>query len=159
MPRYRDDVDTFEERFAEEPDEGAGIQAPRLRRRSRVGEARHRATIRQLVRDLPSFVKLLYRLALDPRVSRVDKALVLATLAYMASPIDVIPDIPVIGHVDDFFLLGLALDRLVNRAGVDVLLDHWEGEMESLEMALSFLDQASSFLPEPVRSLLGERGG
>ena len=133
------------------------IQRPRLRRRER-GEVRDRETMKQLVRDLPKFLKLLWGLYRDPRVSMIDKALVLATIGYVVVPLDFVPDfIPFLGQLDDLYLLALALDRLLNNAGVDVLLEHWEGEVSSLEMAISALDRAGSFLPEQVRALLHQR--
>lgn len=163
MARYRED-DAPRPRFDDElsddeiPEPRRPIQAPRLRRRSRGGEAGTVETVRQVVRDIPNFARLLYGLARDPRVSKLDKVLVLATLAYMVSPLDVIPDIPVIGQIDDLYLLALALDRLLNNAGIEVLLDHWEGDVATLEMAISLLDRAGSLLPEPLRMLLGQRG-
>lgn len=108
-----------------------------------------------LVRDVPHFAKLFYRLALDPRVSRLDKGLVLAALGYILLPSDLIPDeIPYLGHVDDVFLLALAVDRLLRHAGVDVLLDHWDGDPASLEAVIALLDRAGSFLPDRVLNLL-----
>ena len=130
------------------------IARPRLRRRGRA-DVRDREAIKQLVRDIPSFLKLLGRLARDPRVSKVDKALVLATLAYMVMPGDFVPDaIPFLGQVDDLYLLALALDRLLNHAGIDLLLEHWDGDVGSLETAIAALDKAGSFLPAQVRSLV-----
>ncbi len=113
-----------------------------------------------MVRDVPAFLKLLGRLARDPRVSKVDKAIVAATLVYLVSPIDLVPDwvVPVVGQVEDLALLALALSRLVNNAGIDVLLDHWDGDPGSLHAALDALDGAAALLPAPIRSLLGQRG-
>ncbi len=162
MARFRDDDVPRARLHAldhdDADDEPAPVAAPRLRRRSRGAETGSRETVKQLIRDLPSFVKLLYRLARDPRVSRVDKALVLATVAYVLTPIDLIPDvIPFLGQVDDVYLLALVLDRLLNNAGIDLLLEHWDGDEASLEMAIAGLDKAGSFLPEPVRRLLHQR--
>lgn len=138
-----------------EDHEDLPIQRPRLRRR---GEHRDRENIKQLIRDIPNFLKLLGRLARDPRVSKVDKALVLATIGYILMPMDLIPDfLPFIGQVDDIYLLALALDRLLNNAGVDLLLEHWDGDVGSLEAAIAALDKAGSFLPAPIRSLLRQR--
>ena len=129
------------------------MQRPRLRRRSRTDGDRE--TLKQLVRDLPAFAKLLVRLYRDPRVSRVDKGIVLATLAYMVMPYDFIPDwLPFLGQIDDIYLLALALDRLLNHAGIDLLLEHWDGDVRSLETAIAALDKAGSFLPVQLRSLL-----
>ena len=131
------------------------LPAPRLRRGGRGGD---RERLVALVRDIPSFARLLGRLARDPRVSATDKALVLAAIAYLFVPADVIPDwLPAIGEVEDVFLLALALSRLLNHAGIDVLMDHWDGDEASLEAALAALDRASSFIPEPVRGFLAPR--
>ena len=119
------------------------------------------ASFRAILRDIPAFLKLLARLARDPRVPVLDKAIVAAVLVYMVSPVDLIPDFaaPVLGQVEDVYLLALALSRLLNQAGMDVLLDHWEGDVATLETALSALDRAGSLLPGPIRSVLGHRGG
>jgi uncharacterized membrane protein YkvA (DUF1232 family) len=132
------------------------VQAPRLRRGSRQGSERE--TLKGLVRDIPNFLKLLARLARDPRVSAADKAIVVGAVAYVLVPSDVIPEwVPFAGEIDDAFILAVALGRLLNNAGVEVLLDHWDGEVSSLETALALLDRAGSFLPERIRALLGRR--
>lgn len=138
--------------------ENGSLQVPRLRRRKRKAEAREKENLKGLIRDIPNFLKLLGRLARDPRVSRIDKGIVVATIAYLLMPLDLIPDmIPFLGQLDDLYLLALALDRLLNNAGVDVLLDHWDGEIENLETAISALDRAGSFLPDGIRSLLHQK--
>lgn len=148
----------------ERPDEEGGprISAPRLRRSGREAPPQGgltRDTLKSLVRDIPSFIKLLARLVRDPRVSRLDKALVGLVLAYFVAPVDLVPEIafPVIGQLDDVYFLALALSRLVNNAGVEVLLEHWDGEESSLELLLSGLDRAAAILPAPARVLLGKR--
>ncbi|HEU0298434.1 MAG TPA: DUF1232 domain-containing protein [Longimicrobium sp.] len=133
-------------------------RGPRGRRGS---EGMSAASFRAILRDVPAFIKLLARLARDPRVSVLDKAIVAGVLVYLVSPVDLIPDFaaPVLGQVEDVYLLALALSRLLNQAGMDVLLDHWEGDAATLETALSALDRAGSLLPGPVRAVLGHRGG
>lgn len=175
MARYRDDVprsrfeldDDSDDEYMDEPleEESPPVPAPRLRRFRRERESGGGGggggrgdTMRQVLRDLPNFAKLLGRLATDPRVSKMDKAIVLAAVGYMLMPVDLLPDLPVIGQVDDVYLLALALDRLLNNAGIDTLLDHWDGDVESLEAALAALDRAGSFLPQGIRSMLGQRG-
>lgn len=111
-----------------------------------------------LVRHLPNFLRLLYRLLRDPRVSRIDKALFLAVVAYVLTPADLIPDIlGPLGRIDDLYLLGLALDRLVSRAGLGVLHEHWAGSPASLALLLDGLETIGSILPRPVRRLLRAR--
>lgn len=139
------------------PVEDVPIQRPRLRRRARA-ESGDRETLKGLIRAIPNFLKLLWNLYGDPRVSKLDKGIVLATIGYILVPMDLIPDfLPFLGQIDDIYLLALALDRLLNNAGVDVLLEHWEGDVSTLETAIAALDKAGSFLPEQVRKLLHQR--
>ena len=155
--RYREPGDADERSFDDvdfRVEESVPIQRPRLRRGGRAGFRDREAVIR-LIRDIPAFLRLLGRLARDPRVSKVDKAIVLATIGYIVMPLDFIPDfLPFIGQVDDLYLLALALDRLLNNAGIDLLLEHWDGDVGSLETAIAALDKAGSFLPTQVRSLV-----
>ncbi|HYR11708.1 MAG TPA: YkvA family protein [Longimicrobium sp.] len=144
-----DDEDDLEPRPSFRP------RGPTRRKVDRDG-----ASLMSMVRDVPAFLKLLARLATDPRVSKVDKAIVAATLVYLVSPIDLVPDwvVPVVGQIEDIYLLALALSRLVNNAGMEVLEDHWEGDPGTLEAALGALNGAAALLPGPIRSLLGQRG-
>lgn len=110
-----------------------------------------------VIRELPNFLRLLYGLVTDARVSTVDKLLVGGAIAYIVMPIDLIPDfIPFIGEVDDVFVLVLALQRLIQNAGRTVLLDHWAGEPSELaDLNLQrVLSAAAFFLPRRIRRRL-----
>jgi uncharacterized membrane protein YkvA (DUF1232 family) len=62
----------------------------------------------QLLRHVPSFAKLYWRLFRDRRVSFLPKALLVLTAIYLFSPLDVVPElIPVVGAMDDL-AVGLA---------------------------------------------------
>jgi uncharacterized membrane protein YkvA (DUF1232 family) len=51
----------------------------------------------------------------DPRVPVTAKAVMIATLAYVASPIDIIPDfIPFVGHLDDMIVIPLGVTLAVS---------------------------------------------
>ena len=64
----------------------------------------------QVLAYLPQFVRLYWRLFRDRRVSPLAKALLVASLAYVVWPLDIIPDfLPVIGEVDD---VGIVLSGL-----------------------------------------------
>ena len=55
---------------------------------------------------LPSFARLYWRLFRDRRVPILPKALLVLTLVYVASPLDVVPDfIPGIGEIDDIVVV------------------------------------------------------
>lgn len=120
----------------------------------RRGRARRKAA-RDLLRELPSFLKLLYRLLRDPRVGRAEKLLFAGVTAYVLAPLDLVPDVfGVFGFVDDLYLLGLVLGRLLSRAGPDLLLEHWDGNPRALGYLIDGVEQLGDMLPEPVRRLL-----
>jgi uncharacterized membrane protein YkvA (DUF1232 family) len=114
-------------------------------------------TVVHYIRQLPHFLRLLLGLVTDPRVAMVDKLLVFGAIAYIVTPIDLIPDfIPFIGEVDDVYLLVIALQRLISNAGRIVLLDHWGGDAEDLaDLNLrGALAAAAFFLPRRIRRRL-----
>lgn len=114
-------------------------------------------TVVYYIRQLPQYVRLLFGLVGDKRVSMVDKLLVLGAIAYIVMPIDLIPDfIPFFGEIDDLYLLILALQRLIANAGRPVLLAHWSGAREDLaDLNLrGALTAAAFFLPKRIRRRL-----
>lgn len=79
-------------------------------------------------RLLPDLLRLLRRLAGDAALPRGVRLRVGLLLAYLAFPIDLIPDvIPVLGHADDVIAVVLVLRSVVRRAGVDAVRAHWPG--------------------------------
>ena len=104
---------------------------------------------------IPRFVKLLGRLLLDPRVSKTDKTILAATIVYTISPIDLVADfIPFLGMVDDAFLIGLALTRLLYRAGDAPLREHWDGDGDVVAIIDTMRDLSQMFLPRRIRTYL-----
>jgi uncharacterized membrane protein YkvA (DUF1232 family) len=72
---------------------------------------------RDLIRRIPAYGRLAWRLGSDPRLSPARRAAVLAGAAYLVSPIDLVPGIiPVLGQLDDIAVvlaaLRVALDGL-----------------------------------------------
>jgi uncharacterized membrane protein YkvA (DUF1232 family) len=119
---------------------------------------------RQLVRDaallLPNLVKLLGRLLKDPRVPRRSKLVVLAAVAYVASPIDLIPEVfGVAGVIDDIFMVAFSLNHLIKRAGEEVVVEHWDGPQDLLGLIRSVLDTVADLVPAPIRRTLGRLAG
>ena len=110
-------------------------------------------TVMYYIKQLPAYLRLLGGLLTDRRVASIDKLLVAGAIAYIAMPIDFIPDL---GEVDDVFLLVIALQRLVANAGRPVLLSHWTGAMEDLaDLNLKeALAAAAFFLPRNIRRKL-----
>ena len=135
---------------------GANASAARTREAvsPRTGARR---TVMYYIKQLPAYLRLLGGLLMDRRVNSIDKLLVAGAIAYIAMPIDFVPDfIPFLGEVDDVFLLVIALQRLVANAGRPVLLSHWTGAMEDLaDLNLKeALAAAAFFLPRNIRRKL-----
>ncbi|PZS02380.1 MAG: hypothetical protein DLM56_12120 [Pseudonocardiales bacterium] len=88
---------------------------------------------REAMRILPDVLRLVRRLAADATVPRGVRIRLGLLLVYLASPIDLIPDvIPVIGYADDAILVALTLRSVVRRAGADALERHWPGTPQGL---------------------------
>jgi uncharacterized membrane protein YkvA (DUF1232 family) len=105
--------------------------------------AGRRTDARALAGFVPDCAVLCRRLLADPRVPRASKLALAALVAYLLSPIDLVPDfIPVAGQLDDAILLGLVLRAIVRRAGPDVVAEHWPGPEGSLRVVLSLAGQA-----------------
>jgi uncharacterized membrane protein YkvA (DUF1232 family) len=86
---------------------------------------------------VPDCVVLVRRLLGDARVPWTTKLMLALVVVYLASPVDLVPDvIPVAGQLDDAILLALVLRRLVARAGPDAVRDHWPGPARSLAFVL-----------------------
>ena len=82
----------------------------------------------EAMRLLPDLLRLLRRLAADndlPAGVRIRLGLL---LAYLAAPIDLIPDfIPVLGYADDAIMVTLTLRSVARRIGLDELRRRWPG--------------------------------
>jgi len=82
----------------------------------------------EALRAIPDVVRLIPRLARDASLPRSLRLWLWALVAYLASPIDLVPDfIPVVGYADDAVIVGVALRAVVRRAGHDALARHWPG--------------------------------
>ena len=79
----------------------------------------------ETMRKLPTYGRLVWDLARDPRVPMQQKLVLGALGAYLAFPIDIIPDfIPVIGQMDDIAVLLFTLDWFIKHAPPEVVQEH-----------------------------------
>ena len=119
---------------------------------------------RQVVLDavlmIPNLVKLIGRLLTDPRVPRRAKVVLGFAAAYVASPIDLIPEfIPVIGWADDLLILVYALDSLIDRAGTEIVEEHWDGPGDLLSLIREIMGMGRNLVPKPLSRVIERLSG
>jgi len=91
--------------------------------------------VRAVARLVPDCLRLARRLARDPRVPRGRRLSLLALVAYLALPFDLVPDvIPVLGALDDALLVVLVLRGVARAAGPELVVEHWPGPPRGLEL-------------------------
>ncbi|WP_066370512.1 YkvA family protein [Herbidospora mongoliensis] len=105
--------------------------------------------LREALRLLPDVLRLVRRLAADPELPRGVRVRLALLLAYLAFPLDLVPDfIPVLGYADDAIIVTAILRSVVRRAGLQALRRHWPGTDDGFA-ALSRLTGIGKS-PEPV---------
>jgi uncharacterized membrane protein YkvA (DUF1232 family) len=86
---------------------------------------------------VPDCAILCARLVRDGRVPRRHKLLLVALVAYLSMPFDLIPDfIPVVGALDDAIIVAVVLRTLFRSAGAGLVPEHWPGPQQSLDVML-----------------------
>jgi uncharacterized membrane protein YkvA (DUF1232 family) len=99
-----------------------------------VGRRSHARAVAGFV---PDCAVLFARLARDPEIRSARKAVIALLAAYLASPVDVVPDfVPVLGQLDDAVLVVVALRWLLSSAGSERIARHWPGPAPSLRSLL-----------------------
>jgi uncharacterized membrane protein YkvA (DUF1232 family) len=95
----------------------------------------NRSGLADLALLIPDFVVLLARLLRDPRVARGDKMVALAGIAYVLSPVDLMPVFLFgpLGTVDDLLFVTAAVSRVVNHVHPDIVRHHWPGQDDVLD--------------------------
>jgi uncharacterized membrane protein YkvA (DUF1232 family) len=100
-----------------------------------LSRAGRRSDAAALARFIPDCLVLFRRLLSDPRVPWRRKAALAAAIAYLAMPIDIVPDfIPLAGQLDDALIVALALRGVLRGAGEDLVREHWPGPQQSLRL-------------------------
>jgi uncharacterized membrane protein YkvA (DUF1232 family) len=113
------------------------------------------AGLREIVADFPHLLKLVYRLLQENRVSIFDKAVLLGIVLYVLNPLDLMPDaIPLLGQVDDAYLLVLGLLRILNRADPEVLNRNWTGRQGVVPLVKSLTRAVTFYMPYKARTIL-----
>jgi uncharacterized membrane protein YkvA (DUF1232 family) len=107
--------------------------------------AGRRSAARELAQLVPNLVSLFRGLLGDPRVPWGTKVWIVLAIAWVASPIDLIPEfLPIVGPLDDAIVAALVLRHVVKVSDPSIVMDHWKGDPEILRRITgrSVTDQA-----------------
>ena len=89
----------------------------------------------ELLRLVPDVLRLVRDLLRDPTVPRRIRWLLVGLLAWLVSPIDLIPEfIPVLGPLDDVVVAILVLRYVRRRLGAEEFRRRWPGTAEGYEL-------------------------
>lgn len=106
---------------------------------------------------LPDLFHLGIRLLFDKNMPTENKGALIAGLAYVISPIDLIPDaIPIAGWIDDLIVMTMAINKYLNNEDIEVekaINKYWAGDknlLEILQHILLIAESAAEFLPKKL---------
>jgi uncharacterized membrane protein YkvA (DUF1232 family) len=112
--------------------------------------------LRDVLLAFPDLVMLLVRLLRDPRVAVGDKAVALFGVAYVLSPLDLLPVwlFGPLGALDDVLVVAATLSRVVNHVHPDVVRSHWSGQGDALRLIQRATDWSEDKLGKRMRGVL-----
>lgn len=103
-------------------------------------------------KDLKDF---LVNTANDERIPARDKKILLALIALIISPFDLIPDwIPVFGLLDDLVILSIILDYFFSVLDSNVLLSHFPWDMKAFARVRAVARALQFFVPRFLKRKL-----
>ena len=109
--------------------------------------------MKALLRALPDIVRLIARLAADPLLPTPAKIALVAAVAYLVSPVDLIPDfIPFLGYLDDILLAAVLVDGILNHVDRGLVLKYWPGTPESLDRVARVARALAGWVPRRLKT-------
>ena len=108
-----------------------------------------------MIKFFKDFKQFVSDVSSDPRIPKKDKAIVVALLALIISPIDFIPAwFPVIGQLDDLVMIALVVDYFFTVLDHEVLLSHYPWGMKSFTKLRAMAKLLHFFIPKALKKRL-----
>ena len=113
-------------------------------------------TLSDVIILAPVYGMLMFTLMKDPRLSREQRLLVDAAIAYLVSPDDVIPEneIGSYGYLDDVFCCAYVAHQIGEELGWEVVEEHWTGDQSVLEVSRNLLVREQELLGDSGDDIL-----
>ncbi|HEX3048684.1 MAG TPA: DUF1232 domain-containing protein [Bacillota bacterium] len=119
--------------------------------------------VAEIILTIPDLLTLFINLAKDPRIASVLKLKIALCIAYVLTPVDLIPEILAgpLGFADDAVAMGFLITGLVSEISPEIIREHWKGRPEVLELILKGHGLAAviSKLPEGILRKLADLFG
>jgi uncharacterized membrane protein YkvA (DUF1232 family) len=111
--------------------------------------------LREALRLLPDVLRLVRRLAADTALPSGVRIRFGLLLAYLAFPVDLVPDfIPVLGYADDAIIATAVLRSMVRRAGLGPVRAHWPGTDDGFTVLIRLTGLNKVTNPDPDQKSL-----
>jgi uncharacterized membrane protein YkvA (DUF1232 family) len=96
--------------------------------------------LRELVRVVPDVIRLIRSIITDRSVPLDVRAVLTLLLAWIVSPIDLIPEfIPVLGPLDDVVAAAVALRYTRRRLGIEEVRQRWVGTPDGFALLVRLI--------------------
>ncbi len=110
------------------------------------------SVITESLRLMPDLLRLVARLSRDKTLPRTVRVRLGLLLAYLAFPLDVIPDVvPVLGYADDAIAVLWVLRSVIRAAGEESIRRHWPGTPAGCEAVLRLATRKAERSPPETR--------
>jgi uncharacterized membrane protein YkvA (DUF1232 family) len=100
----------------------------------------------------PDLFMLLVCLSRDDRVGRRERVKLGGAVAYFVNPLDFVPELILgpAGLVDDIALSALVLHQVLETTDPAVVREHWEGNLDVLDLIRRILSVADTMVGGPI---------
>lgn len=120
---------------------------------------RQKEDIKQIIRRMPSYIKLIYKLYRDGEVPKSAKVTLSMALGYNISPIDLIPGfIPLIGQIDNIYFTLKLLRKAIKSCPHHVADRHLESSGITMDYIDKDIETSGQLMKEVGRQLLKTSG-
>ena len=104
------------------------------------------------MRKLTVFLRAL---AEDERIPMRNRVVLGGLLVYLLTPVDIIPDfVPILGWLDDAFLLVVVMDYVFNSADTEIILEHYPWSKSHFTRMKTYAERLSWLVPSVVKKVL-----
>src|SRR5207245_8228904 len=110
----------------------------------------------ELIRRLPTYIRLVWALLRDSRVPAGQKLILAGIVGYLILPVDLIPDfVPILGQLDDIAVVLLGLDLFIRGAPKDVVDEHLSRIAQDKDQLTRDIATAERLLGDQLTSVRG----